>query len=182
MYSLVDSTKKKKVTVDWLTPPKLIELLGPFDLDPCASVGQPWKTAKRMIVLPEDGLEAEWNGFVFCNPPYGSALRRWTLKMASHNNGIYLVPGAIEVKWFRPIWQKASGIFFFHDRVMFYYPASKGPFLSGTLCPNKWRASVLVAFGQKAKEKLSKIKVAGSFISNWDNRPGIVDIYSGATK
>ena len=28
-------------TVEWLTPPKILDALGPFDLDPCAPVVRP---------------------------------------------------------------------------------------------------------------------------------------------
>lgn len=34
-------------TNDWITPKWLIDALGPFDLDPCASTRQPWPCAKR---------------------------------------------------------------------------------------------------------------------------------------
>ena len=57
----------------WLTPPAIIEPLGPFDLDPCAAPSpRPWPTAARHIELPEDGLTAEWHGRVWCNPPFGT--------------------------------------------------------------------------------------------------------------
>ena len=47
----------------WLTPPQLLSVLGPFDLDPCACPDpRPWPTAKRHIALPEDGLAAQWGG------------------------------------------------------------------------------------------------------------------------
>ena len=32
---------------EWLTPPDLVQLLGPFDLDPCAPVRRPWDTAAK---------------------------------------------------------------------------------------------------------------------------------------
>lgn len=47
----------------WLTPRKIIDALGPFDLDPCAAPSpRPWPTAKYHIELPEDGLAASWLG------------------------------------------------------------------------------------------------------------------------
>jgi len=55
----------------WLTPPEIIEALGPFDLDPCAAPGQPWATAKHQYAPPQDGLELPWFGRVWVNPPYG---------------------------------------------------------------------------------------------------------------
>lgn len=31
----------------WLTPPHVVDALGPFDLDPCASTDRPWDTAAK---------------------------------------------------------------------------------------------------------------------------------------
>lgn len=66
---------------DWLTPPGIIaelarELGGEFDLDPACPPAMPWRTARRMICRPEDGLSADWGGGnvrVWLNPPYGRA-------------------------------------------------------------------------------------------------------------
>jgi hypothetical protein len=46
----------------WLTPPEIIEALGPFDLDPCAAPGQPWATARHHYAPPQDGLALPWYG------------------------------------------------------------------------------------------------------------------------
>lgn len=35
----------------WLTPPELVEALGPFDTDPCCEPWMPWRTAARMLSL-----------------------------------------------------------------------------------------------------------------------------------
>jgi hypothetical protein len=43
-------------TVDWLTPPSILKALGKFDLDPCASLHQPAKTAARQFTILDDGL------------------------------------------------------------------------------------------------------------------------------
>lgn len=32
----------------WLTPPHIIEALGPFDLDPCCPPTMPWRTATQI--------------------------------------------------------------------------------------------------------------------------------------
>ena len=52
---------------DWLTPPGIIgelalQLDGDFDLDPACPPAMPWRTARRMICRPEDGLSADWGG------------------------------------------------------------------------------------------------------------------------
>jgi len=44
-------------TNTWLTPKKFFDVLGPFDLDPCAAPDpKPWPSAARMITWPKDGL------------------------------------------------------------------------------------------------------------------------------
>ena len=56
---------------DHLTPRWIIDALGPFDLDPCASLhGLPCAT--NNIRLPEDGLRCAWppGMFVWLNPPF----------------------------------------------------------------------------------------------------------------
>ena len=60
----------RAMTTTWLTPLHIIEALGPFDLDPCAYPD--WPTARTRLVLPTDGLAAEWKGRVWLNPPYSS--------------------------------------------------------------------------------------------------------------
>lgn len=79
----VDSGEKT-----WLTPPDIIERLGPFDLDPCCPANMPWRTATRMVSLPEDGLSVDWSGKrVWCNPPYGREAVPFLRKMAKNANG-----------------------------------------------------------------------------------------------
>ena len=65
-------------TTTWLTPPELIQALGPFDLDPCAAPSpRPWPTAAQHIELPRDGLAEPWSGYVWLNPPYSHAAWAW---------------------------------------------------------------------------------------------------------
>lgn len=72
----------------WLTPPHIIEALGPFDLDPCCPPNMPWRTAKRMVHWPEDGLKVDWTGKrVWCNPPYGREAIPFLRKMAENRTG-----------------------------------------------------------------------------------------------
>ncbi len=54
---------------DWITPQNILAALGPFDLDPCASITQPWPTAKRQYTISDNGLMLPWDGRVWLNPP-----------------------------------------------------------------------------------------------------------------
>lgn len=77
-------------TTTWLTPPSIIDALGPFDLDPCCPPAMPWKTAALMLTKAEDGLFTPWpdSARVWLNPPYGTGeIEPWLEKMALHPGG-----------------------------------------------------------------------------------------------
>lgn len=72
----------------WLTPPHIIEALGPFDLDPCCPPNMPWQTAAQMVCRPDDGLAVDWTGKrVWLNPPYGREAIPFLRKMAKTSEG-----------------------------------------------------------------------------------------------
>lgn len=150
----------------WLTPPEIVKALGPFDLDPCAAPEpRPWPTADRHIVLPEDGLAAEWGGaFVWCNPPFGAEAEAWLSRMADHGNGIALVPARTETRWFvTTIWQRAESVLFLHGRPHFHYPdGARGRANSGVpIC--------LVGYGANSHHRLLTCGLPGSLVGTWRN-------------
>jgi hypothetical protein len=61
-------------SVEWYTPARYIEAvrecLGGIDLDP-ASSAQANETVGAMRIFSHSGLERQWQGRVFTNPPYG---------------------------------------------------------------------------------------------------------------
>jgi DNA N-6-adenine-methyltransferase (Dam) len=104
----------------WLTPPGIIEALGPFDTDPCCpNDPMPWKTAARMITEAEDSLALEWDelGRIWLNPPYGP--RQWEFigRLAVAGDGIALVRARTNVCAFHEYaWSgehRADAVFFF---------------------------------------------------------------------
>ena len=120
---VVDARCLPSATTTWLTPKYIIDALGEFDLDPCCPPEMPWRTAKRMISLPEDGLAAEWKGRVWLNPPYGRGIGEWMAKMAGHGQGIALVFARTDAAWFqRHILGTAVGILLLKRRVRFCRP------------------------------------------------------------
>jgi DNA N-6-adenine-methyltransferase (Dam) len=144
--------------VTWLTPPQIIAALGPFDLDPCAAVGQPWATARVHYTVVEDGLVQPWFGFVWCNAPFGPGLRHWLARMADHGNGIALVPARTETHWFvEHVWQRADGLLFLHGRLRFH--AIDGQPAKSTI----GTPICLVAYGLEAVRRLCRATLAGTF-------------------
>ena len=108
----------------WLTPPSSIEALGPFDLDPCCPSAMPWRTAKRMVSLPEDGLSVDWDGKrVWCNPPYGREAIPFLRKMAKNRmgGGYSLICARTDTAaWQDWVFPFAYGAMFIRGRIRFY--------------------------------------------------------------
>lgn len=127
---------------EWLTPPEIIKALGVFDLDPCAPLKRPWATANRHYTIEDDGLKQQWDGRVFCNPPYGRATGLWLARMCVHGNGIALIFARTETAiFFNYIWNEAHGVMFLKGRLRFYNA-------DGTLPVNSAGSpSCLVAYG-----------------------------------
>lgn len=108
---------------EYLTPPEILRPLGKFDLDPCAPVYPPWKTAKRHFHVNQDGLSQKWKGRVWLNPPFGRVAPAWLARMAQHANGIALIPARTETDYFfRYVWEcpTASGVLFLRSRPHFH--------------------------------------------------------------
>lgn len=147
-------------TTTWLTPPEILEELGPFDLDPCAAPSpRPWPSASRHIELPEDGLAADWEGRVWLNPPYSFAAWTWLAKLAEHGDGIALIFARTETAGFvREVWGKATAVLFLHGRLHFHHA-------DGTrAAANSGAPSVLVAYGPAAALRLATADLDGTFV------------------
>jgi len=144
-------------TTTWLTPPHITQALGHFDLDPCAAPN--WPTAKRHIILPEDGYEAEWNGRVWLNPPYGMEAWKWLDKLAAHGQGTALIFARTETAGFvEQVWNKATAVKFLHGRLHFHKP-------DGTRAKaNSGAPSVLVAYGLADAVQLASSDIPGTYL------------------
>lgn len=154
---------------EWITPKWIIDALGPFDLDPCAAQTMPWQTASACFTELDNGLRKEWRGFVWMNPPYGTAARTWLARLAGHGNGIALVFARTETgSFFSSVWPKASALLFLSGRLHFCrrdgtVPTSRGK--SGSGGPSG--ASVLIAYGDTARDRLNRIASRGALVTEW---------------
>lgn len=144
-------------TTTWLTPPHIIEALGPFDLDPCAAPG--WPTARRHLTLPTDGLAEPWDGRVWLNPPYGDAVWTWLARLAEHGCGTALIFARTETAGFvREVWGKADAVMFLHGRLHFHRPDG------ARAKANAGAPSCLVAYGSDDAATLAACALAGTFL------------------
>ncbi len=144
---------------EWLTPPGIIEALGPFDLDPCAPVNRPWNTAAKHYTILDDGLSKPWEGRVWCNPPYGLEADRWLARMADHNNGIALIFARTETEmFFERVWKRADAVLFLRGRLYFHH-------VNGDRAKaNAGAPSVLVAYGAGFAAVLDGCNLLGEFV------------------
>lgn len=140
---------------EWLTPPDLLRIFGPFDLDPCAPVTRPWPMAKKHYTRDENGLELPWEGRVWLNPPYGRHTFEWIERLAEHRNGLALIFARTETIGFHEqVWNKADAIFFFRGRLCFHYvTGEKGGPANAPSC--------VVAYSKEDTESLVKGESSG---------------------
>ena len=156
----------RALTTTWLTPPHIIEDLGPFDFDPCGYPG--WNTAANVSHLPVDGLSIPWAGRVWLNPPYGSEVWTWLNRLASHGKGTALIFARTETAGFvEQVWSKASAIRFLHGRLHFHHA-------DGTRAvANAGAPSCLVAYGAEDAIRLRDSALPGttvSFSERWEGK------------
>ncbi len=139
------------ITDDWLTPPWIIDELGPFDTDPCCPPSMPWRTANTMLTVDDDGLTDEWHGIVWLNPPYSDAAP-WLKRLAEHGHGIALVFARTETEaWQRHVWPHTTGILFLPGRLTFHNPdGTAGRYNGGA-------PSALIAYGDPAADRLKRL-------------------------
>lgn len=144
---------------EWLTPPSIIDRLGPFDLDPCAPCVRPWPTATNHYCKHDDGLAMPWHGFVWCNPPYGSESAAWLAKMSEHGNGIALIFARTETAmFFDYVWARAQALLFLRGRLHFHRVTGE------RAKANSGAPSVLVAYGVQAEIALYASQALGRFV------------------
>jgi hypothetical protein len=152
-------------TVVWLTPPDILAKLGgpdSFDLDPCAAIDQPWRTAKHQFTEKDDGLAQDWRQFgrTWLNPPYtNSVIGTWLGRLGDHGDGIALIFARTETEVFhRQVWERCDALLFMEGRLYFHYP-------DGTRArANAGAPSVFCAYGPESADVLSQCDIPGAFV------------------
>lgn len=143
----------------WLTPPEIIQALGPFDLDPCTPPVMPWQTATHRFTEADNGLLQDWFGRVWLNPPYSREATKWMKKMAAHGNGIALTFARTETDmFFREVWERGDGILFLRGRLHFH--RADGARASA----NAGAPSCLIAYGKDNADRLEASGIAGQYL------------------
>jgi hypothetical protein len=154
----VNFEKSKNTKIEWLTPPELVKKLGYFDLDPCSPINPPFVHAKTNYTMEDNGLELDWFGRVYMNPPYGRGMEIWLEKLKTHGNGIALIFARTETKtFFEHIWNDADALLFVKGRIKFYH-------VSGEQGGTPGAPSVFIAYGKTNADALENSGIRGKFI------------------
>lgn len=151
--------RSANATDEWYTPKEIIDSLGEFDLDPCAPVNPLWPTAKNMYNKNNDGLNQNWVGRVWLNPPYSKPLiELFCKKMANHGNGIALLFNRMDSGLFQDVILKsATSMKILRKRIRFYRQ-------DGTQGGSPGCGSVLFAFGEENDRILKENRLEGVYI------------------
>jgi phage N-6-adenine-methyltransferase len=116
---------------EWYTPRPIIEqarqVLGVIELDPASSdKAQEVVQAKQYFTRHNSGLDKQWQGNLWMNPPYAQPLISQfatklveSVKAESVTEGIVLVNNATETAWFQQMLAEATAVCFIKGRLKF---------------------------------------------------------------
>lgn len=107
---------KGSVTVEWYTPARYIdaarEVLGGIDLDPASSeLANQTVAATEYFDEDDNGLEQDWHGRVWLNPPYGKGTGLFATKLVEEHAAGRVTAAVLLINaygfdsgWFQPLW------------------------------------------------------------------------------
>lgn len=122
---------------EWYTPKEFIDAarnaMGSIDLDPASNdIANQVVQAEKYYTAETNGLDKDWNGNVWMNPPYASDLiEKFIDKLIEQteagnvNQAVVLVNNATETGWFSKLVHISSAVCFPKSRVKFYMPDGK---------------------------------------------------------
>ena len=134
------------------TPDWVIKELGAIDLDPCAGVSTYIGRINWAVERNENGLDREWGGFVYCNPPF-SQKEIWAEKMIQHGNGVLILPERGSAPWFGPLAEAAG---------KYWVMGKKINFIGGPSSNNL--GSCLFLFGEEAVRRAKNWNLPGHLV------------------
>lgn len=124
-------------TDQWATPQKFFDKLDAefhFTLDPCADESN--HKCRLYYTIQNNGLAKDWQGqTVFCNPPYGTAIKDWVRKCYEESRKpntkvVMLIPARTDTAYFHDYIYGQAEIRFIRGRLKFGNSKNSAPFPS----------------------------------------------------
>lgn len=151
---------------EWYTPPAIIEcaraVMGGIDLDPASS-----EIANRVVGATvfysehHNGLEKDWRGRIWMNPPYSQPLiQQFCKKLKDSPNveqAIVLVNNGTETKWGQLLLSGCSAVCFPSSRVRFIDP-------DGNLGSSPLQGQMIFYFGHNSNKFWLEFRELGACI------------------
>jgi phage N-6-adenine-methyltransferase len=137
---------------EWYTPQRYVDLarsvLGNIDVDPASShVAQNVVKADRYYTIETNGLDQEWYGRVWLNPPYAQPyitnfMTKMVEEVSSGNvtEAIMLTNNFTDTEWFHTGLKHCAAVCFTTGRIKFYDP-------EGNVGPAPTRGQAFFYFG-----------------------------------
>ncbi|AOR77185.1 DNA N-6-adenine-methyltransferase [Novosphingobium resinovorum] len=136
---------------EWYTPKYVFDALGVvFDLDVAHPRDHSYTSVPARRFLYEYGLEAEWSGFIWMNPPFGNGDRAkllWMERFFDNGDGVALTPDRTSAGWFQQCWQRADMVMFVSPKIKFVAP-------DGSRGEQPGNGTVLWAAGERGVQAL----------------------------
>lgn len=147
-----------------ITPRRILDPLGAFDLDPCGNDPRPWDCAAVTFTERDDGLAQDWFGRVWLNPPFDTRyIALWLERMAARNCGVVLVHARTDTQWWKVIRYNASAILYLEGRVIFHKPDGSQQSTRDGKVANSGAPVALASYGHDDRDILAACGLPGDF-------------------
>ena len=147
--TLFETAQTNLTSDDYYTPKWIFDVLNiKFDIDVASPPDGPMHTpCKRYFTQLDNGLNQNWSGSVYLNPPF-SEPKLWIDKWLHHKNGVLLAPMA-KSKWFNTLWDSNAAVIVLPSNLKFTDPkGGNGSIMLGC---------VLAALGKENIKALNNI-------------------------
>jgi hypothetical protein len=157
---------------EWYTPVMFVDAarraMGSIDTDPASNAtAQEWIQASKFFTKDDSGLEQEWAGNVWLNPPYAQPLiTHFCDKVVEELNSgrvqqaVVLVNNATETKWGQRLLSNCTAVCFPSGRIK-YLDESASPKLTPL------QGQMFVYFGNRQSEFAKEFAAFGVTLSGW---------------
>lgn len=149
---------------EWYTPPLIIEsaraVMGTIDLDPATSeFANKNIKAEQIFTEEDDGLQQDWSGNVWMNPPYSQPLisefsDKLILELGNIKQACVLVNNATETNWLQNMMKYSNALCFVKGRIKYLDR-------TGTPANSPLQGQVILYFGENVKEFYNKFNAIG---------------------